>query len=94
MMQKNYFIAQESSRYSVRKKDFFFAFCVYEHFRKKKGFCAAGTLYMVQKLYTLHTMTDQNLFTILSISEGEIRSRTDENRSITDGNNLSLVVDP
>ena len=36
-MQKNYFIAQESSRYSVRKQDwFFFAFW---RFAKKKGFC-------------------------------------------------------
>ena len=58
----------------------------------KHNFCAAGSLYMVQKLYTLRTMTDQKLFTILSISEGEIRSRMDENWSRTDENNLSLIA--
>ena len=36
---KNYFIAQESSRYSVRKQDWFFLIFVYiKAFRKKKGF--------------------------------------------------------
>ena len=38
-MQKNYFIAQESSRYSVRKQDLFFAFCVYKSVSQKIGFC-------------------------------------------------------
>ena len=40
------------------------------------GYCAVGTLYMVKNMYTLRTMTDQNFFTILSISEGGIRSRS------------------
>ena len=34
-MQKNYFIAQESSRYSVRKQDYYFCFLT---FRKNKVF--------------------------------------------------------
>ena len=39
-MQKNYFIAQESSRYSVRKQDWFFwLFVNIKTFRKKIGFC-------------------------------------------------------
>ena len=39
-MQKNYFIAQESFRYSVRKRDWFFLLHVYiKTFRKKIGFC-------------------------------------------------------
>ena len=39
-MQKNYFIAQESSRYSARKQDWFFLLFVYiKTFRKKIGFC-------------------------------------------------------
>ena len=37
-MQKIYFIAQESSRYSVRKQDWFFAFCVYKNVSQKKVF--------------------------------------------------------
>ena len=37
-MQKNYFIAQESSRYSVRKQDWFFAFCVYKNVSQKLVF--------------------------------------------------------
>ena len=49
---------------------------------------------MVQIFYTLRTMIDQHFFTIISIPEGEIRSRTDENRPITDKNNLSLVAAP
>ena len=37
---KNYFIAQESSRYSVRKQDWFFLLFVHiKTFRKKIGFC-------------------------------------------------------
>ena len=55
---------------------------------------AAGTLYMVQNILTLRTMTDRNFFIILSISEGEIRSRTEKNRLRTGKNNLSLVADP
>ena len=42
-------------------------------------FRAAGTLYMVQKLLY-----------VISISEGEIRSIKDKKRSITDENDLSL----
>ena len=39
-MQKNYFIARESSWYSVRKQDWFFLLFVYINtFRKKIGFC-------------------------------------------------------
>ena len=39
-MQDHYFIAQESSRYSVRKQDWFFCFlCIKKMFRKKNGFC-------------------------------------------------------
>ena len=39
-MQKNYFIARESSRYSVRKQDWFFLLLVYiKTFRKQIGFC-------------------------------------------------------
>ena len=36
----------------------------------------------------------KNFFTILSISEGKIRSRTDKKRSRTNENDLSLVVAP
>ena len=36
-MQKNYFINQESSRYSVRKQDWFFAFC--KNVSQKNCFC-------------------------------------------------------
>ena len=43
----------------------------------------AGTIDTVQKVQY-----------VLSISEGEIRSRTDEKRSRTDENDLSLVVAP
>ena len=35
-MQKNYFIAQESSWYSVHKQDWFFALCVYKKVSQKK----------------------------------------------------------
>ena len=38
-MQKNYFIAQESSRYSVYKQDWFFCYLYIKMFRKKVGFC-------------------------------------------------------
>ena len=39
-MQKNYFIAQESSWYSVRKQDSFFFLSLYiKTARKKNGFC-------------------------------------------------------
>ena len=37
-MQKNYFIAQESSRYSVRKQDFFFLLFVYKNVLQKDWF--------------------------------------------------------
>ena len=47
---------------------------------------------MVQIFYTLRTMIDQHFFTIISISEGEIRSRTDKNWLRMDENNLSLVA--
>ena len=36
----------------------------------------------------------QKLLYVLSISEGEIRSRMDEKRSRTDENDLSLVAAP
>ena len=36
----------------------------------------------------------KNFFTILSILEGEIRSRTDKKRSRKDEKDLSLVADP
>ena len=35
---KNYFIAQYSSRYSVRKQDWFFAICVYKNVLQKNRF--------------------------------------------------------
>ena len=57
-------------------------------------FCAAGTLSMVQKFQTLRTMKDRNFFTIISILEGEIWLRTDENRPRTEKNNISLVAAP
>ena len=46
-MQKNYFIAQESSRYSARKQDGFFLLFVYiKPFRKKIGFCICMEIIM------------------------------------------------
>ena len=38
-MQKNYLIAQESSRYSVRRQDSFFCFFLYKNVSQKIGFC-------------------------------------------------------
>ena len=49
-MQKKYFIAQESSRYSVRKQDcFFFLFVYIKTFRKKHGF-----VYMIENYDDCH----------------------------------------
>ena len=64
----------------------FVSFChnlTTKQFFKSSTYRAEGTLYMVQKLIY-----------VLSISEGEIWSRTDKKRSRTDENYLSVVAAP
>ena len=46
---KNYFIAQESSWYFVRKQDWFFSFCVYKSVSQKNWF-----LFMSETYYEFH----------------------------------------
>ena len=56
-MQKNYFIAQESSRYSVRKQDWFFwLFVNIKTFRKKIG------LYMNDNYHDCHHRKTRRMF--------------------------------
>ena len=54
---KNYFIAQESSRYSVRKQDWFLTFCVYKNVSQKNWF-----LYMYENYDDCHHRKTMDTF--------------------------------
>ena len=56
-MQKNYFIAQESSRYSVRKQDWFFLLFVYIKVSQKNWF-----LYMNENYNDCHQLKTTRTF--------------------------------
>ena len=68
-MQKNYFIAQESSRYSVRKQDWFFLLFAYKNVSQKIGFCIWMKITMTaiigRKRARLYTKSKKNCETFL-----------------------------